>query len=35
VEKIIDFPLEPEEQALMDASAASVRKNIEWIKDYR
>ena len=35
VEKIIDFPLEPEEQALMEASAASVRKNIEFIKDYR
>jgi malate dehydrogenase len=35
VEKVIDFPLEPEEQALMEASAASVRKNIEYIKDYR
>jgi malate dehydrogenase len=35
VEKIIDFPLEPEEQTLMEASAASVRKNIEFIKDYR
>jgi len=35
VEKIIDFPLEPEEQTLMEASAASVQKNIEFIKDYR
>jgi malate dehydrogenase len=35
VEKIIDFPLEEEERALMEASAASVRKNIEFIKDYR
>jgi malate dehydrogenase len=35
VERIIDFPLEPEEQALMETSAASVRKNIEYIKDYR
>jgi len=33
VEKVIDFPLEPEEQALMTASAESVRKNIEFIKD--
>jgi len=35
VEKIIDFPLEPDEQAMMTASAESVRKNIEFIKDYR
>jgi malate dehydrogenase len=35
VEKIIDFPLEPEERAMMTASAESVRKNIEFIKDMR
>lgn len=35
VEKVIDFPLEPDEQPLMTASAESVRKNIEFIKDYR
>ena len=35
VEKIIDFPLEPEEQAMMTASSESVRKNIEFIRDYR
>jgi len=35
VEKILDFPLDAEERALMDASAASIRKNAEFIKDYR
>jgi len=35
VEKILDFELDPEERALMEASAASIRKNAEFIQDYR
>lgn len=35
VEKILDFELDEEERALMESSAASIRKNIEFIKDYR
>jgi len=35
VEKILDFDLNEEERALMEKSAASIRKNIEFIKDYR
>ncbi len=35
VEKILDFELDEEERALMETSAASIRKNIEFIQDYR
>ena len=35
VEKVLDFDLTEEERGLMEASAASIRKNIEFIQDYR
>ena len=35
VEKGLDFDLTEEERGLMEASAASIRKNIEFIQDYR
>jgi len=35
VEKILDFELDEEERALMETSAASIRKNTEFIQDYR
>ncbi|RMF85895.1 MAG: malate dehydrogenase [Nitrospirae bacterium] len=35
VEKILEFALTEEERALMEASAASIRKNAETIRDYR
>ena len=34
VEKILDFELTEEERALMQASAESIRKNAEFIKDF-
>ena len=35
VEKVLDFDLTEEERGLMETSAASIRKNIEFIQDYR